>query len=77
MYKKSVIHVKNSTLLIKPIAFVAFPLPWPSSDLKVPSVITGVLNIQHKPLGCKWEKDPLQTISKSAGQTLKNIAIPA
>ena len=28
---------KSVVLLIKPIAFVAFPLPSPSSDLKVPS----------------------------------------
>ena len=27
-------------LLIKPIAFMAFPLPSPSSDLKVPSMAT-------------------------------------
>ena len=30
-------HVQNCCLLIKPIAFVAFPLPSPSSDLKVTS----------------------------------------
>ena len=36
MYKKAWSTCKMVVLLIKPIAFVAFPLPSPSSDLKVP-----------------------------------------
>ena len=36
MYKKAWYTCKMVVLLIKPIAFVAFPLPSPSSDLKVP-----------------------------------------
>ena len=35
--QKSVMHCKIVVLLIKLIAFVAFPLPSPSSDLKVPN----------------------------------------
>ena len=36
--QKSVMHVQNCCfLVIKPIGFVAFPLPSPSSDLKVPN----------------------------------------
>ena len=35
MYKKAWCTCKIVVLLIKPIAFVAFPLPSPSSDLKV------------------------------------------
>ena len=38
MYKKAWCTCKIVVLLIKPIAFVAFPLPSPSSDLKVPNV---------------------------------------
>ena len=37
MYKKAWCTCKIVVLLIKPIVFVAFPLPSPSSDLKVPS----------------------------------------
>ena len=37
MYKKA---CKIVVLLIKPIAFVALPLPWPSLDLKVPITMT-------------------------------------
>ena len=37
MYKKAWCSCKIVVLLIKPIAFVAFPLPSPSSDLKVPT----------------------------------------
>ena len=38
MYKKAWCTCKIVVLLIKPIAFVAFPLPSPPSDLKVPNV---------------------------------------
>ena len=37
MYKKEWCTCKIVVLLIKPTAFVAFPLPSPSSDLKVPN----------------------------------------
>ena len=37
MYKKAWCTCKIVVLLIKPIVFVAFPLPSPSSDLKVPN----------------------------------------
>ena len=37
MYRKAWCTCKIVVLLIKPIAFVAFPLPSPSSDLKVPN----------------------------------------
>ena len=37
MYKKVWCTCKIVVLLIKPIAFVVFPLPSPSSDLKVPN----------------------------------------
>ena len=40
MYKKAWCTCKVIVLLIKPIAFVAFPLPSPSSDLKVPNLST-------------------------------------
>ena len=40
MYKKAWCTCKIVVLLIKPIAFVAFPLPSPSSDLKVPYITT-------------------------------------
>lgn len=36
--KKGAAHTKNRlNLLVKPIAFVKFSLPLPSSDLKVPT----------------------------------------
>ena len=39
MYKKAGCTCKIVVLLINPIVFVAFPLPSPSSDLKVPNLI--------------------------------------
>ena len=39
MYKKAWCTCKIVVLLIKPIAFVAFPLPSPPSDLKLPTYI--------------------------------------
>ena len=39
MYKKAWCTCKIVVLLIKPIAFVTFPLPSPSSDLKVPTIV--------------------------------------
>ena len=41
--KKRDARAKFVVLLIKPIAFVAFPSPSPSSDLKVPKIARGVL----------------------------------
>ena len=38
MYKKAWCTCKIVVLVIKPIAFVEFPFPSPSSDLKVPTV---------------------------------------
>ena len=38
MYKKRDARAKIVVLLIKPTAFVAFPLPSPSSHLKVPNI---------------------------------------
>ena len=38
MYKKAWCTCKIVVLVIKPIAFMAFPLPSPSSDLKVPII---------------------------------------
>ena len=37
MYKKARCTCKIVVLLIRPVAFVVFPLPSPSSDLKVPT----------------------------------------
>ena len=41
--KKRDARAKFVVLLIKPIAFVEFPSPSPSSDLKVPKIARGVL----------------------------------
>ena len=74
MYKKACCTCKIVVFLIKPIAFVASPLPSPSLDLKVPSGGNSFSNVRRFII-LRSRAEGLNSFTKNGKMNLSRVSI--